>query len=153
MAVDVTNRFNALDINGFHASYFAYVAREKLVLQLEDSPRVFGTTQGTVYSYYELQFNRILGGWIEAEGPGLGEIKHWKAHRESELLAETLQNLEHLTYGDAFAHFELTCDRAKLDVVARDFFLTVVSKGTLTRGGGGDGDGIPSPVPKERKAK
>ena len=59
--------------------------------------------------------------------------------RESELLAEMLRPSKNMTRGVAFAHFELTCDEGELSVIARDFALTVVGKGTLVRDGGGGG--------------
>lgn len=127
MADDVTDRFNGLDIEGFYAGGFTYEAGQKLVLSLTDAMRVYKTTQDNVSRFYELQFNRLLGGRIEAEGPdGLAKVLAWRAHRESAFLAETLRAREHLTYGEAFTHFELTCDHGKLDVIARDYFLTVV---------------------------
>lgn len=138
MADDVTDRFNGLDIEGFYAGGFTYEAREKLVLRLSDAMRVYKTTQDKLSSFYELQFNRLLAGRIEAEGPGgLGKVTAWRAHDESALLAETLRAREHLTYGEVFAHFELTCDQGSLDVIARDYFLTIVEKGNLVRGDGG----------------
>ncbi len=45
MADHVTDRFNALDIEGFHAGGFTYQGREKLLLHLKDAMRVYKTTQ------------------------------------------------------------------------------------------------------------
>ena len=131
---NVADRFNALNIGEFDTWQFSYHGRQKVVLSLMDSERVFRTTSENVWSFYELQFNQIVGGQISVEGPAPGEILQWKAHRESELLAETLRNHAVLTHGEAFTHFELLCEQAKLDVIARDFFLTIVEKGTLERG-------------------
>ena len=150
MPQDVTDRFNALDINGFDAEGSSFLARQKLIVRLNDFMRVYETTADAVSSEYELQFNRILAGRIEAEYPAPGPVIHWEAHRESELLSETLRGREHLTYGEAFAHFELSCEYGKLDVIARDFFLTAVDKGTVQRAGGGDGDAASSADPEGR---
>jgi len=150
LAEDVTDRFNALDINGFDAEGLSFLARQKLIVRLNDFMRVYETTADLVSSEYELQFNRILAGRIEAEYPAPGPFIHCKAHRESDLLSETLRHREHLTYGEAFAHFELTCEYGKLDVIARDFFLTAVDKGTVERGGGGDGGAAASGEPEGR---
>lgn len=134
---DVVDRFNALDIAGFHALDFAYQKSEKLVMRLWDTDRVYRTIGAGETNDYELQFNRILGGRIEAEGVGPGKIERWRAHRHSDHLTETLRDREHLTYGESFVHFELACEQLRLDVIARDFFLTIVNKGTLGRAGPG----------------
>lgn len=136
---DVIARFNALDIGGFYAGDFTYRGREKLEFGLTDADRVLRTGGGTVISDYELHFSRILGGCVEAEGGGLGEISHWKAIPESQELSATLERWKHLTHGDSFVHFNLAGDQGKADVIARDFFLTVVRRSVLVRDGGGGG--------------
>lgn len=150
MPQDVTDRFNALDIDGFNATGFSFDARRKLIVRLDDFERVYDTAADIVSNWYELQFNRLLGGWMEAEYPAPGPVLHWTAHRKSDLLRQTLRGHEHLTYGEAFAHFELVCEYGKLDVVARDFFLTVVDKCEVERAGGEDGDAPDSREPEGR---
>lgn len=136
---DVVDRFNALDIGGTYARYFTYQRQEKFILGLMDYESFLQATGDRVLNFYELQFNRILGGQINVAGPAPEDILQWRAHRKSELLAEMLRSRGQLTYGEAFVHFELTCAEAKLDVVARDFFLTVVSKATYKNREGSDG--------------
>ena len=148
MAENVTERFNALDIKGFGASDFAFEARRKLVLELVDALQVLKTTRDSVASFYELQFNRVLDGRVEAEGPAPGKIRRWQAHRDSPFLAESLRRVEDWTYGERFAHFELVFDQARFDVVARDFFLTVLDKGPLDRAGYDGRAGAPSAAPE-----
>jgi hypothetical protein len=150
---DVIERFNSLDIGEFYTHSFAYWPMKKLIFRLMDAERVHRTTQDSVASDYELQFNRILGGRIDAMGPWPGEVKRWKAYRDSKFLIETLRARKHLTYGEDFAHFELTCDQGRFDVVARDFFLTVTGKSELMRNGDDGGAGNPLSVPKNREAE
>ena len=135
MAENVTDRFNALDISGFCASDVAFEARRKLVLGLVDALQVLKTTRDSVANFYELQFNRVLDGRVEAEGPSPGQIRRWQAHRDSPFLAESLRRGEQRGYGERFVHFELVFDQARFDVVARDFFMTVLDKGPLDRTG------------------
>lgn len=142
-AEDLIDRFNALDIGGFYAGDFVYRASEKFVLHLTDFQRVYRTTSDDLCSDYELQFNWILGGTINAEGPEIGLVTSWEAFRKSEFLAEALK-CGPPSYGETFAHFALTCEHGKLDVVAHDFFFTIVSKSTLVRNGGGRGSSLPS---------
>ena len=136
---DIVDRFNALDIGGTYALNFAYRARQKFVLLLMDGDRFLPTTEDSDSNFYELQFNRVLGGQINVAGPAPGDIIQWRAHRESELLAETLRNRAGLTYGETFVNFELTCEESKFNLVARDFFLTVVNKATYKSREGSDG--------------
>ena len=149
MAENVTERFNALDIKGFGAMGFAFEARRKLVLELFDALQVLKRTRDSVASIYELQFNRVLDGRVEAEGPSPGKIRRWQAHRDSPFLAESLHRVEDWTYGERFAHFELVFDQARFDVVARDFFMTVLDKGPLDRTGYDGRAGAPSAAPEE----
>ena len=125
---DVIDRFNSLEIGGCHALSVACSMHEKLVLRLFCHTPLPKTGEERISNFYELQFNRVLGGRVDTEGPFLGSIKRWSAQDNSELCSETLRMRRNLMYGESFAHFELFCHRGKLDVVARDYFLTVVGK-------------------------
>ena len=130
---DVIDRFNGLDISGFRTGRIAYVAREKLILQLSDAERVHDTTEDTLTRDYELQFNRVLDGQLDVDGPWFGKIQRSEAYRESELLAEALRRHHQLVRGEEFAHYRLIGEHGQLDVIARDFFLTVVDLLRLNR--------------------
>ena len=125
---DVIDRFNSLEIGGFYARSLVCSMHEKLVLWLYGVTPLPESGEERITNFYELQFNRVLGGRIDIDGPFPGLIERWKAQADSELCSETLRKRQNLTYGEDFAHFELFCDRGKLDVVARDFYLTVVEK-------------------------
>ena len=127
-ASDVIDRFNSLDVGGCHVLSLSCSMHKKLVLWLLGVRPKTEAGEECITNFYELQFNRVLGGRVDVNGPPLGLITRSIAHADSELRSETLRKRQNLTYGENFAHFEVFCDHGKFDIVARDFVLTVVGK-------------------------